>query len=431
MKFFLFYLLLLLLGVIGQAQAEPLKLRRGVAIHEWLNWSPPNKEPTDQIPGPAAEPQAASPYSWPPYRKTPDPITREDLLRIREQGFDFVRLSVDPGPLLSAGDQIRAEALTILGEAVRQTLGADLRVVFDFHPVNQVPAFSSAAIEAQADQDLGERYARVLAETAAMLAALAPDARQRVALELMNEPQFYPCDGGGGRRWQKTLERFVKAARAGSADLTLVVTGACGGNIKGLVNIDPGRLSDPNLLYSFHYYEDHTFTHQGAKIRRWLMSVPWPPSRDALERVLALSRERIDLDPTLSGAERAAARREMGSYLENYFDRDKGYATLEGAFAKLLQWSKRHSIPPSQLFLGEFGVVMRTEHSPGADTEDRRRWLSAVRAQAEKHAIAWSYWEYNNPHGMSLTTSTRTRAFDPVALEALGLTRIGVQRSLR
>jgi endoglucanase len=421
-----FYLVVIftLIGAIGYCHAEPIELRRGVSIHEWLNWSPVRLSPVDRTVMMQGQSEVGSPYEWPPYQKKPAPITRSDLLRIRDQGFDFVRLSVDPGPLMSAGQDKRAEALAILGEAVGLVLDANLRVVIDFHPVSQVSAYSSKSLEERADQQLGDDYRRMLTQTAAMLRALVPDAPSRIALEVFNEPQFYPCDGPGGRRWQSTLERLVSAARAGAADLTLVVSGACGGNIKGLTNIDPKGLSDPNLLYSFHYYENLTFTHQGGKERPWLTSVPWPPSSTSLERTLALSRERLRSKSKLSAFERTAAEQEMRGQLEKYYREDQGGSTVEAAFARLLRWSETHSIPAKYLFMGEFGVIRGTARRPGADDADRLRWLSFVRKQAEKYGIGWSFWEYSNPHGMSLTTDTRTRAFDPVVLEALGLSEL-------
>ena len=45
------------------------------------------------------------------------------------------------------------------------------------------------------------------------------------------------------------------------ANRTIIVTGACGGSITGLTNLNPD-FDDPNLYYNFHMYEPHSFTHQ-------------------------------------------------------------------------------------------------------------------------------------------------------------------------
>ena len=66
-----------------------------------------------------------------------------DFERIKAMGFDFVRLSVDPGPLLAADGRRRADALALLERDVRIVTGIGLKVVFDLHPVSQVSAWSA------------------------------------------------------------------------------------------------------------------------------------------------------------------------------------------------------------------------------------------------------------------------------------------------
>src|SRR4051812_29481098 len=93
----LFSSLALVLGLTASAVATPLVLHRGVAIHEWLNWSPVAADGT---------------YVWPPYRSVADWLAGyrpasdwpagNEFARMGGMGFDFVRLSVDPGPLLAS-----------------------------------------------------------------------------------------------------------------------------------------------------------------------------------------------------------------------------------------------------------------------------------------------------------------------------------------
>ena len=108
------------------AGAAPLSLHRGVGVHEWLNWSPV---------------AADGSYVWPPYRGQAEwlagarPISDwpagDEFARIRSMGFDFVRLSVDPGPLVASRGKRRQEALKVLSDAVEQVTSAGLRVVFE------------------------------------------------------------------------------------------------------------------------------------------------------------------------------------------------------------------------------------------------------------------------------------------------------------
>jgi len=157
-------------------------------------------------------------------------------------------------PLLASEGARRDVAVGHLEEAVRAVTNSGLKAVLDLHPVNQVKAWSPEAIENGSDQAIRDRYRSAVSSVARMLERVGTD---KVALELMNEPQYYPCDGSGGRDWEAVLTGLVRAAREVAPDLTLVVTGACGGNITGLVQLDPTRLGDDRLLYSFHFYEPH------------------------------------------------------------------------------------------------------------------------------------------------------------------------------
>ncbi|TIL64468.1 MAG: glycoside hydrolase family 5 protein, partial [Mesorhizobium sp.] len=210
-----------------------------------LNWSPVEEDGS---------------YRWPPYRSEQEwraghrPLTDwpgDAFAHIRSMGFDFVRLSVDPGPLLASRGAKRQQALDILAAAVERVTSAGLKVVFDLHGVTQVPAYSMEMIYDGADSEGVASYREMVVAVAAMLARVGTD---KVALEPYNEPAYYPCDSSGSDDWQRIMADTVRDIRAVSSELTIVATGACGGSIAGLVNLAPG-FDDPNVYYSFHMYE--------------------------------------------------------------------------------------------------------------------------------------------------------------------------------
>ncbi len=399
--------LLILLGLIAAlmvgagapanvcASEAPLQLKRGVSIHAWMNWSPVTE---------------AGAYRWPPYRDVEEWGSVRDFARIKALGFDFVRLTVDPGPLLASEGKKRDEALAPIEDAVRAILAANLKAIVDLHPVGQVKAWSAASIEGGPDEPMSVRYRSVAASVAGMLARVGTD---RTALELMNEPQFYPCDGSGGRQWQAVLGDLVKAARTAAPDLTLVVSGACGGNITGLVNLDPAQLGDDRLLYSFHFYEPHTFTHQGLGDSRDVKGVPWPADSSANDLALVYSKLKLSKEDLSSGQwwKRLAYVRR---YLASYTAEGWGETQIKQRFGEALAWAKKHGIPENRLLLGEYSVIGPSEGG-GALDADRFRWLSAVRQEANTHGIPWAYWSYSD-----LMTPDKSR-YDLIALDALGL----------
>jgi hypothetical protein len=395
------------------AHAVPLALRHGVGLHEWLNWSPL-----------AADDR----YRWPPYRSVREwraggrPIgdwpKGNEFARIRALGFDFVRLSVDPGPLLASKGARRAEALAVLEKAVRQLLAADLNVVFNLHANSQVPAYGTDLVNGGADSDGLARYRTMVAAVTAMLARLGTD---RVAIEPYNEPAYYPCDASGSNDWQRIMAATVAAIRKESRTITIIATGACGGNISGLANLDPA-FDDGNILYSFHMYEPHSFTHQRADTREGFSSgLPWPAAGGTADAVIAHLRASMaaaGLNDIEQGTVLAAAAPAIGQY----FADDWGQPQMEKRLNEALDWAKAHGIPSGRLFMGEFGAMLMTpDGRSGAFDADRLRYIAALRTLAEKAGMAWSIWEYANPYGMTVILPHGPALPDKALLGALGL----------
>lgn len=397
------------------AGAAPLALHRGVGVHGWLNWSPVGADGT---------------YRWPPYRSEKDwlgegrPLSDwpqgDEFRRIASMGFDFVRLSVDPGPLVASSGARRKEALKILSDAVGRITSSGLRVVFDLHGVSQVPAYSMALVQGGADSEGVARYRDMVKDVARMLVAAGTG---KVALEPYNEPAYYPCEGGGSGDWQRIMAATVRDIRSVSADLTIVATGACGGSVTGLVGIDPD-FDDPNVYYSFHMYDPHAFTHQRSERPGGFSSgLPWPASGGSAQAAIAALEKRMDA-AGLGPAEKLENMVEAGPAIASYFREDWGRSQLDARFRQATDWAASHGIPTGRLFMGEFGVIlMSADGRSGAFDADRLRYVAAVRQEAEKFGIPWSLWEYSNPYGMSLIVPVGPALPDAALLKALGLMR--------
>lgn len=405
-------LALLAASAVLPAAAAPLELSRGVGVHEWLNWAPLDETGN---------------YRWPPYETREEWLTRsrplsdwpegDQLARIRGFGFDFVRLTVDPGPLLASTGEQRQQALDVVASVVDQFVSADLKVVFNFHPNSQIPQYGPAGIEGTPDSTVIADYLSVVVDATDMLLQFGNDA---VAMEPFNEPAYYPCDTTGSDDWQAILEQQVAAIRTVTAEMTIVVTGACGGGVEGLVDVNATTFDDPNILYSFHMYRPHSFTHQRLE-GGWASGLPWPAAAVAPEMV------RQTLDAAMEAAGLNALDRQINwmriaGEVDAYYAEQQGEAQLEGLFTQALDWANANGIPATRLFMGEFGVVARSaDGREGAFDSDRRRYIEAARKLAEANGIPWAIWEYSNPAGMSFILPQGPAVPDPVLVEALGL----------
>ncbi|MBK8086021.1 MAG: cellulase family glycosylhydrolase [Devosia sp.] len=409
-----FVVLALLTLFAAPAAAAPLELHRGVNVHEWLNWSPL---------------AADGSYRWPPYQSTDEWLGRYRPLtdwpagdpfdRIRSLGFDFVRLTVDPGPLLASEGERRSEALAVLADGVRRLTKSGLKVVLNLHIVSQVPAYGGeAVIEQPAGSVSIAHYVQMTADVASMLAAFGAGT---VAFEPFNEPQHYPCEGRGDGQWQRIMAQTMTAIRAVADELTVIATGACGGDVIGLADLRP-TFDDPNLYYSFHMYDPHLFTHQrSAEEGGFASGLPWPASAGSPGAVIEMLRARMAA-AGIDEAEQVRTLLALKPHIAQYFAEGWEARQMAEGFELVLAWARSNDIPTNRLFMGEFGVLaMSDDGRMGAFDADRLRYLGAARSLAEAHGIPWAVWEYANPWGMSVIFPTGPALPDTAMLGALGL----------
>lgn len=395
------------------AWAAPLELHRGVAVHEWLNWSP-------------LEPDGS--YRWPPYATQEEWLTRErpasdwaagdPFELIRSLGFDFVRLTVDPGPLLASEGERQQEALALLAQDVAAVTRSGLKVVFNIHPNTQLAVYSNDLVNGPANAPGVAQYRDMVVALAKTLAPLGAD---RVAIEPFNEPAHYPCDMWGSNDWQEIMASTVAAIRAVSTEITVVATGACGGNVDGVTDLDPS-FDDPHILYSFHMYEPHLFTHQRAdREGDFASGLPWPASAGSPEATLAMLEAHMEA-AGLSAEEQARQLDAVRPYIDEYFAEGWGEAQMRARVQQAVDWATRHGIPTYRLFMGEFGAMLMSDDGrSGAFDPDRLRYLETLRSIAESHDIPWSVWEFSNPYGMSVIEPKGPALPDLRMLKALGL----------
>lgn len=370
-----------LLVVATMTHAAPLPLAHGVGIHEWLNWSP-------------LAPDGS--YRWPPYRGVGEWLTgarpRSDwppgnqFEHIRAMGFDFVRLSVDPGPLLASDGAKRRQALDVLAAAVERITAARLKVVFDLHGVSQVPAYSMDLVNGGADSAGIARYREMVQAVALMLKGIGTD---KVAIEPYNEPAYYPCDASGTDDWQRIMRATVRDIRLVSAKLTIIVTGACGGSIDGLVNLNP-NFDDPNLYYNFHMYDPHSFTHQRADDPKDFYSgFPWPAESGSPQQVVKDLKAHMQA-AGLSKHQQDSNLAKLNDAIRAYFQENWGPSQMQARINQVADWAKANNIPTTRLFMGEFGVIrMSKDGRMGAFDDDRLRYLAALRkkSRTRRHSL--------------------------------------------
>ncbi len=350
---------------VSQAFARAEKLKRGINASEWFAQVYDKRGYTPE-----------HFQSW---------TTAEDIALIKSMGFDHVRLSVNPQPMFNNREpnKIPANYLASLDAAVKMILDHGLAVVIDLHPESDFKARLAK------DDEFVEQFADFWRALAAHYSTWDAD---RVFLEILNEPEF-----GDRYRWLGVQMKLAAAIREGAPAHTIIAAGARWSNDDELVFEEP--LHDSNVIYNFHFYEPHIFTHQGATwgayYWHWLRGVRYPSTPESANQASALVPDEVD-------------RLQVIRFGHDHWDA----ARIDSEMKQAAEWARRRGVP---LVCNEFGVYREY-----ANPEDRTTWLHDVRIALEHNGIGWAMWDYSGSFGVVTKKDGKMLADDGV-LRALGL----------
>jgi aryl-phospho-beta-D-glucosidase BglC (GH1 family) len=318
-----------------------------------------------------------------------DWTTAEDIALIKSMGFDHVRLSVDPPPMMASHrpDEIPAEHLGYLDAAVKTILDHGLAVAIDLHPESDFKA--RLAKDDSFVQEFADFW-RALARHYSTWDA------ERVFFEILNEPEF-----SDRYRWYGVQAKLAAAIREGAPRHTMIAAGARWSDDDDLVFLEPFR--DPNVIYNFHFYEPHIFTHQGATWGayswHWVKGLHYPSSPESAAN-------------TAAGVPEAVDRLAVIRYGQDRWDA----ARIDAEITQVAEWARQRGVP---VVCNEFGVFRDY-----ADPRDREEWIHDVRTALERHGMGWAIWDYSGNFGVVTKKDGRT-APDEATVRALGLAAAG------
>lgn len=153
--------------------------------------------------------------------------------------------------------------------------------------------------------------------------------------------------------WNDLAEKAARAVRKVDPERTLIIEPNQWGGPNGFENFRP--LGLPGVVYSFHFYMPHAFTHQGISSNPAGLSYP-------------------------------------GTIKGQVWDR----AALEEAMRPAFEFARKYRV---HLYTGEFSAI---RNAPG---DSAAKYLADVIDLLEKHGCDWSYHAYREWQGWSLEHS--------------------------
>jgi aryl-phospho-beta-D-glucosidase BglC (GH1 family) len=345
---------------IAFARAQHLK--RGINVSHWFSQSPND-------------------YST---HHTDTYTDADDIALMAKMGFDNVRLSIDAVPLEQGRGGLNADFIARLDKAVDTMLADGLAVTIDLHPED------SYKQQLRTGNESVDRLTLLWRRLAAHFAARDPD---RVFFEILNEPEV-----NDAYRWAGIQARVAAAIREVAPRNTIIATGPNYSDIVDLLTQHP--LSDGNVIYNFHFYDPHEFTHQGAGwgTSWWIYAhnIPYPATESSMAELV-----REVPDP--------ADRYQLERYWLDHWDAHRIQLTIDEGAA----WGRANGVP---LICNEFGVFR--DHS---DPASRNAWIHDVRTALEADGIGWAMWDYRGNFGVVIKQGSEPAKPDPATVTALGL----------
>jgi endoglucanase len=393
----------------GALPAAPF--RKGASIHNLMNWGLVEKEDKSR-------------YVWPPFSTPAHSLMPGVLANLRAAGFDFIRLTIDSGVFLQFTGEWRDQLDQQLLANVKRLQEAGFGVVVDFHPNWQVAAYAPEKITSSLDHPLFQAYGQMLARTARLLKPLSGE---RIALELMNEPQW-GWDAASTARWARMQKIWHDLARAEAPDLAIVLSGARGGDLEGMLALDATIYGASNVLWSFHYYKPYLLTHQGVKgdnenSRHWryFSDLPYPAAPEHFDDAWRIIRRNIETDASVKAAEKTALLAAAQKSLKDYLEERPGRAKVAADFEAAAAWAAKNRVANHRIFLGEFGITRTYGQYRASNAQTLENYLGDVREEAESRGFIWTIWAVSGYGGMSLIAEDDRPELDVATLRGLGL----------
>ena len=193
-----------------------------------------------------------------------------------------------------------------------------------------------------------------------------------IIYEIINEPA---SKGDIAQKWVKIQQEIIDLIRTYDPYRDIVVTSAEFSSIDTLVKMKP--YNDPNLIYTFHFYEPMIFTHQGAT---WVgegmanvKDMPFPYDRSRMPKL------------NKTAASDGWVQYEYGDY--NKIGTEK---YINSRIKKAATWAKKNNV---RLWCGEMGAKI------WINPQDRLAWINATRTALLENDIPYCCWGLDGTDG--------------------------------
>lgn len=313
-------------------------------------------------------------------------ITENDVKYIASLGADHIRLGFDQIVLEESAGVYREEIFSLIDAFIEWCEKYSLNVVLNLHKAEGNYCDVEEERTLLDDEEYSERF---------ILLWEAFEKRYKdkpqVAFELLNEVRDVDP-----QKWNNLYKRAVKRLRALNKNRKIVIGSISWNDCAFLKDLE--LLDDDNIIYTFHTYAPHEFTHQKGVLQPWVLynrEMPYPSDIEIYRDCRRVVNGQECAYPTLNRMDKEAIR---------------------GFLKPAADFVKAH--PEKILWCGEFGTIRHCKKVW------RENWMRDVVDILNEIGISYCTWNYlstpNDGNRFSLVDDDERKILSDVFEKIIG-----------
>ena len=286
-------------------------------------------------------------------------ITEKDIAQIASWGMDHVRLPIDYTVIEDDNRPYcyKEAGFAYIDQCISWCEANNLNIILDLHRTPGYAFHSLMENRLFEEEALQERFLDIWRTFAKRYLRYG----RNVVFELLNEIVENNSD-----RWNKLSKRAITAIREIDTERVIILGGNNYNSVNTLAQLD--YIEDDKLVYTFHFYEPHIFTHQKASweplMKELNYTVPYPSGTEDYHRY----------------------RKQSEDFRRHYhFEEKTGKDYIRTCLQPALNFIKERNVP---VYCGEYGVI---DHTP---LEYNLRWHEDVCDLMIEYGIGRAVWTY-------------------------------------
>ena len=285
-------------------------------------------------------------------------ITEKDVAYIASLGLDHIRLGFDQIVVEETPYVYRKNIISILHNFAAWCEKYGLRLVLNMHKAigNYCDILEEKGL--MHNEELQNRFIAVW-----VMLEKEFQNKNTIAFELLNE-----VVNATAEEWNQLAEKAISAIRELNAQRLIIVGGVEWNNPPGLKDLKV--YGDENIIYTFHCYAPHEFTHQQG-VLKWAQiyynrKMPYPC--EDIERYRDFHKVVLNNENAYADIERIDI-----EYLKSYLQPAKDFI---------------ERYPNKVLWCGEFGTIRH------CDIKYRENWMRDMITILKEWDIPYCVWNY-------------------------------------